>query len=85
MKPNGLRHGVAVTAKWGWTNVPSAIKYATLVQAARLYDRRENVAGALRTKQIDDIRMDWSAAANQDLDPDVAASVAPYRRLWAAA
>lgn len=85
VKPNGLRNGVRVSARWGWTNVPSAIKYATLVQAARFHDRRHNIGGTLTSQQIDDVSMGWAASANHDLDCDVLASIAPYRKLWAAA
>lgn len=81
VKPNGLRHGVAVTAIWGWTEVPDAIRYATLVQAARFYDRRENVGGPLASKRVDDVSYAWRAS---DLDEDVATAVAPYWRVWAA-
>lgn len=73
-----------VSPWWGWTNVPSAIKYAILVQAARFYERRQNVGGALTSQQVDDVSVGWAASANQDLDADVLTSIAPYRRLWAA-
>jgi hypothetical protein len=74
---------VQITAVWGWTEVPTAIKLAALVQAGRLYQRRDNTAGPLNSQEIDDIRLGWSVA--QGLDPDVAASVSRYRRLWAVA
>lgn len=81
-----LRNGVKVTARYGWTTVPNAIKLATMIQAARLYDRRENAAGPLTVKEIDDVRYGWAATvATQELDADVIATITPYRRLWAAA
>lgn len=81
VKPNGARDGVVVTARWGWTAVPAAIKLATLTQAARFYDRRESPAGPLQSKKVDDVSYSWGASA---LDDDVATAVAPFRRLWGA-
>ena len=82
VKPNGSRYGVHITARWGWTAVPDAIKLATLTQAARFYSRRESPTGPLTSKRVDDVAYQWGAA---DLDEDVATAVAPYRRLWVAA
>ncbi len=83
VKPD--RHGVQVTARWGWTEVPQPIKLATLIQAARLYERRENTAGQLTDVKVDDVGYKWSAGASEELDPDVLASIRPYVKLWAAA
>ncbi|MGV0600084.1 hypothetical protein ABQE42_10610 [Mycolicibacterium pulveris] len=80
----GPRGEVAVTAEFGWATVPYPIMYATLVQASRFYDRRENIAGALNRHRVDDVEYGWAAAGNQELDADVLASVSPYRRLWTA-
>jgi len=82
VKPNGTRHGVKVTARWGWTAVPEAIKLATLTQASRFYARRESLSGPLQSKKVDDVSYSWGAT---ELDDDVATAVAPYRRVWAAA
>jgi hypothetical protein len=85
VKPNGLRNGVKVTAQYGWTQVPSAIKFATMIQAARFYDRRENVGGLLTKRAVDDVELGWSASgASQELDPDVLASISAYRKFWVA-
>jgi hypothetical protein len=75
---------VQITATWGWTAVPDSVKLATLIQAGRLYERRNTPAGAPTLNRVDDIEMRW-AAGTADLDADVLASVAPYRRIWAAA
>lgn len=80
VKPD--RHGVQVTARWGWTTVPGPIKFATLIQAALLYERRRNVSGPLTSERVDDVAYTYGAAA--DLDTDVAGMIAPYRKLWAA-
>ncbi|MCV7039697.1 phage gp6-like head-tail connector protein [Mycolicibacterium moriokaense] len=85
VQPNGTPHGVKVTAKYGWTAVPNAIKQATLIQGARFYDRRENVGGMLTKQHVDDVEYGWAANAGQELDSDVALSLSGYRRLWAAA
>jgi hypothetical protein len=82
VKPNGRHNGVRVTALWGWSSIPDAIKLATLTQASRLYDRRESPSGPLSSKKVDDVSYGWRAT---DLDTDVATAVAPYRKVWAAA
>ncbi|GFG49443.1 hypothetical protein CQY20_26135 [Mycolicibacterium agri] len=85
VKPNGLHHGVRVSARWGWSAVPNAIKLATMIQASRLYERRQNVAGQLREKEVDDVRLQWGLTGGTvELDADVLASVGAYRRVWAA-
>lgn len=77
----GCVHGWAkITARWGWTEVPSAIRVATAITAARLHDRRQNVGGALAVQKIDDIELNWRVSP---LDPDVESLVAPYRKIWA--
>jgi hypothetical protein len=82
VKPNGSRFGVKVTARWGWSSVPEPIKLATMIQAARLLARRESSTGPMESMKVDDVSYAWRAA---DLDADVAASVAPFRRVWGAA
>ncbi|MHA3020143.1 hypothetical protein ACXPWS_07685 [Mycobacterium sp. BMJ-28] len=83
--PGSVGSDVAVTAVWGWTAVPDAIKLATLIQAGRFYARRDNPAGPLSVEKVDDIQRNWSAVASQDLDSDVLTSVKPFRKLWVAA
>ena len=85
VKPNGLRHGVRVSARFGWTNVPGPIKQATLIQASKFYERRNAVFGPLTRKDVDDVSYQWGSSGTVELDADVAATVAPYRRHWAAA
>jgi hypothetical protein len=75
--------GVKVTARWGWTAVPEPVKLATLIQAARLYERRRNVAGPLTSERVDDVSYSYHGGA-ADLDADADAIIAPYRKLWAA-
>lgn len=86
VKPSGARNSVCVTALWARTTVSDAVKTATLIRAARFYERRDNVAGPLTVKEIDDVRYGWAASgANQELDRDVLASISAYRKIWAAA
>lgn len=71
--------GVRVTARWGWTTVPTTIVEATLLQSSRLVQRRYSpygVAGSLRDGS--ELRL------MSKLDPDVVVSVRPYRRVWGA-
>lgn len=75
VKPD--RHGVRVTARWGWTNVPQPIKLATLILAAKLYSRRSNINGPLSSERIDDVAYGYAIGA--ELDSDVAAMVDPFR------
>lgn len=72
--------GVQVTAKWGWDAVPSLIKHATLIQAARLVKRRDAPFGVAGSPEMgNELRL------LAKLDPDVELLVASYRRWWSAA
>ncbi len=71
-----------ISGTWGWLEVPDAIKLAVLIQAGRLYQRRENVDGPLSSQQVDDVRYSWSSGATADLDADVLSSVSGYVRHW---
>jgi hypothetical protein len=71
---------VKVTAKWGWAQpVPYAILLATMLQASRLFARRDDAStGPVVQKSVDDIDLRWSPPSA--LDDDVLTSVAPDRR-----
>jgi hypothetical protein len=62
----GLR--LRVTAKWGWPSVPAEVVEATLIQAARLYRRKDSPEGILGSA-------DWGAIRVSRVDPDVQALV----------
>lgn len=79
-KPTGARDEVAVTALWGWTAVPTTIKQATLLQASRFFARRNSPYGVAGSPD-DGSEMRLLSR----VDPDVAVTLAPYRRWWAAA
>lgn len=72
-----------VTARYGWTEVPQAIKLGTMIQASRLYARRETLFGPLSLKQVDDVEYRWKGLP-EGLDGDVAAAVAPFVKWWGA-
>lgn len=72
--------GIAVTAVWGWTAVPTTIKQACLIQASRLFKRRDSPFGVAGSPEMgNELRL-----LNR-LDPDVEVLVNAYRRWWAAA
>lgn len=75
----GEEAGFQVTAKWGWTAVPTAIKQATLLQASRLLARRDSPFGIAGSP---DAGSELRLLAR--VDPDVAVAVAPFRRWWGA-
>lgn len=68
---------VRVTARWGWPAVPDAVSMATLIQAARLYKRKDAAEGIINSAE-------WGAVRMSRIDPDVASLLAPYRFLQVA-
>jgi hypothetical protein len=79
VQPTTLTDGVRVTAQWGWTAVPTAIKEATLLQASRLLARRDSPYGVAGSPDAgSEVRL------QARLDPDVAVALGPYRRVWGA-
>lgn len=68
---------VTVEATWGWTSVPDTIKQATLVQAARIFQRRSAPFGVAGSPELgSEIRL------LAKIDADVEVMVAAYRRDW---
>lgn len=77
--PGTIEDGVRVTAQFGWTTVPTPIKQATLTQASRLLSRRDSPYGVAGSPDLgSEVRL------LAKLDPDVAVTVAPFRRWWGA-
>lgn len=69
------RAPIEVTAQWGWPSVPKPVKKATLIQAARLYKRRDSAEGVMAGfGDFGPVRV------GVRLDPDVEALLAPYRK-----
>lgn len=75
VQPSDDPDAVKVTAQWGWTAVPDAVKQATLLQASRLFSRRDSPHGIAGSPEAgSEVRL------LARLDPDVETSLAPYRR-----
>lgn len=75
--PKGSRR-IKVTGRWGWPAVPASIKQATLIQASRLWKRKESPFGVAGSPEFgNELRL---LAA---LDPDVQALLRPYKHQWA--
>lgn len=55
---------VRVTARWGWPAVPTVVKQAALIQAVRLYERRNSPEGIAGNAE-------WGAVRLGRIDPDV--------------
>lgn len=69
---------VKVTAAYGYTEVPAAVKQATLQQASRLVARRESPYGVAGSPELgSEVRL------LARLDPDVELLLRAFRRSWA--
>jgi uncharacterized phiE125 gp8 family phage protein len=78
--PTGIEDGVTVEARWGWTTVPVPVQQATLLQASRLFKRRDAPFGVAGSPELgSELRL------LAKVDPDVAVVLGPYVRWWAAA
>lgn len=69
------RATVRVTARWGWTATPQAVKQATILQAARIFTRLDSPLGVAGFGEMGAMRV------SRFLDPDVDALLKPYRRI----
>lgn len=77
--PMGRFPIVEVTGRWGWSSVPTTIKEATLLQAARFFHRRNAPFGVAGSPEVgSELRL------LERLDPDVAVMVKTYTRHWGA-
>jgi len=74
--PTGAEDEVTVTAKWGWIQPwPATIKQATLLQASRVFARRESPYGVAGSPQMgSELRL------LEKMDADVAVMLTPYVR-----
>lgn len=78
--PTGTEYEIAVTAIWGWSVVPDAVKQATYLQAARFHARRESPFGIAGSPELgNELRL------LDRVDPDVAVALGRYTKWWAAA
>jgi hypothetical protein len=65
---------VKVTGVWGWSSVPTAIKQACVIQAARIFKRNDSPLGVAGFGDMGAMRV-------SRVDPDVARMLEPYRRV----
>lgn len=66
--------GVQITGYFGWSEIPAAVKQATLIQAERLWKRRDAPFGMISNPAGGDMRL------ISDLDPDVQILLMRYRK-----
>lgn len=74
----GPENYVQVTAVWGWLTVPESVVQACLVQAARIFRRRDAVFGIVNS-------LDGSSQARLRgaVDSDVSVMLRGYIKYWA--
>lgn len=63
---------VKITAIWGWENIPDAIKQATLLQASRLWKRKDSPFSTYGSSETGEIEL------FQKMDPDAKTLIRPY-------
>lgn len=79
VQPTNVDACLRVTARWGWSAVPGAVKEATLLQASRLLARRDSPYGVAGSPDAgSEVRL------LARLDPDVEVALRGYRcgRRW---
>jgi hypothetical protein len=69
------RATVRVEARYGWADVPNAVRHATVLQASRLFSRFNSPLGVAGVGDMGAIRV------SRFIDPDVQLLLAPFRRL----
>jgi len=76
--PTGSSGEVSVTGIWGWDAVPATVKQATLLQAARLFKRRDAPFGIAGSPESgSEMRL------LARVDPDLQVTLYSYRRMRA--
>lgn len=66
---------VQVTGQFGWANIPDPIKFATIIQASRLFKRLESPLGVAGVSDMGIMRV------GSNIDGDVAQLCNPFRLL----
>lgn len=74
--PRGIRKGVKVTGRFGWTAVPHEVTEACLLQAARVHKRTAAPFGIAQAASLDGSGMRLLSR----LDPDVELMLTPLKR-----
>ena len=72
--PYYLPQSCRITGVWGWNAVPAEINMATLIQAARLFTRRQSPFGIAGSPDLGTVRL------TAKLDADVEALLRPFRK-----
>jgi hypothetical protein len=76
--PIGER-AVQVTARWGWAAVPAEVRQACLIQAVRIWKRKDSPFGVAGSPEFgSELRL------LSKLDPDVAVLLGGLKRWWGA-
>jgi hypothetical protein len=70
-----LEATVRVTGVWGWSAVPTAVKQATVIQAARIFRRNDSPLGIAGFGEMGAVRV------GVQLDPDVKHLIDVYRKV----
>lgn len=70
---------VEVTARWGWEAVPEVVEQACLLQAARIFTRKNAPFGIAGSPELGS-----ETRLLAKLDPDVAVLLSGVRRYWSA-
>jgi hypothetical protein len=65
---------VQVTGTFGWTSVPTAIKFATILLATRLFKRMDSPLGVAGFGDLGVVRV-------SRIDPDIDALIQPFKKL----
>jgi hypothetical protein len=66
---------VKVTGTFGWASVPEPVKFASIIQASRLFKRLESPLGVAGVSDIGIMRV------GANIDGDVAQLINPFRLL----
>lgn len=66
---------VRITGIWGWSAIPTAVKQATVIQAARIFKRNDSPLGIAGFGDMGAIRV------GTQLDPDVKQLIESYRKV----
>ncbi|MGH9891081.1 MAG: phage gp6-like head-tail connector protein [bacterium] len=78
-RPTTNPQGIRVTGNFGWSAVPRTIEQVTLLQASRIFTRRNSPYGISGSP---DLGGELRLLAR--VDPDVEVALRPYRRVWGA-
>ena len=70
-----LEATVRITGVWGWSAVPTAVKQATVIQAARIFKRNDSPLGIAGFGDMGAVRV------GVQLDPDVKHLIDVYRKV----